>query len=219
MALTYAVLFAASKLFLHSKSFPLLHPLITASCCLIAILYYFDITTPTYLANTELLVHLLAPATVALGVPLYNNFTMLLRYKKQLILPLLIGALLSPVTAIFCLIAFNVEPVLINSMVSKAITSPIAIDITKLLNGTPAIAVLFVLLSGIIGAATATSLFNLLKIKHDISKGVAIGVSAHAIGTTRALQISPECAAFSVIAMCLNGVTTATLVVIYASFI
>lgn len=217
ITLSFFTLALASKAFQKSKGFPLLHPLITASLSLIAFLYLTGIEVETYLVSTELLVYLLAPATVALGVPLYSNTKSLLVYKWQLFLPLLTGAILSPLIAITFLLMFDVDIKVLNSMVSKAITSPIAIDITKLLNGVPALAVLFVLVSGIIGAAFATSLFSVLKIKSDISKGVAIGVSAHAIGTARAIQISEQCAAFSVIAMCLNGVSTAVLVVAYVN--
>ncbi len=219
ITLSFFTLFIASKIFQKSKGFPLLHPLITASISLIAFLSFTDIKVETYLVSTELLIYLLAPATVALGVPLYSNFKSLMVYKWQLFLPLVAGAILSPLTAIGFLLMFDVDVQVLNSMVSKAITSPIAIDITKLLNGVPALAVLFVLVSGIIGAAFATSLFSLLKVENDISKGVAIGVSAHAIGTARAVQISEQCAAFSVIAMCLNGVTTAVLVVAYVNLV
>lgn len=219
ITLSFFALFIASKVFQKSKGFPLLHPLITASISLIAFLSFTDIKVETYLVSTELLIYLLAPATVALGVPLYSNLKSLMVYKWQLFLPLVAGAILSPLTAIGFLLMFDVDVQVLNSMVSKAITSPIAIDITKLLNGVPALAVLFVLVSGIIGAAFATSLFSLLKVENDISKGVAIGVSAHAIGTARAIQISEQCAAFSVIAMCLNGVTTAVLVVAYVNLV
>ena len=209
----------ASRVFQKSKGFPLLHPLITASLILITALYFFDIDTQIYIDNTQILVYMLGPATVALGVPLYNNFSKLMKYKHQLILPLTLGAIASPLFAIGLLAAFNIEPIVLKSMASKAITSPIAIDITQLLNGIPALAVLFVLVSGITGAAFATNIFSALKVKSDISKGIAIGVSAHAIGTARAIQISEECAAFSVIAMCINGITVAVVVVIYVSVI
>lgn len=215
---SFAALTIASKLFQKAKGFPLLHPLITSSALLISCLYLFEINTDFYIESTQVLVYLLGPATVALGVPLYNNFKRLLTYKRQLVVPLLAGALASPISALLILAYFNVDPLLLKSMISKAITSPIAIDITKLLGGLPALAVLFVLASGITGAAFATGVFSILKVKSDISKGIAIGVSSHAIGTTRAIQISEECAAFSVIAMCLNGVFTATAVMIYINW-
>jgi putative effector of murein hydrolase len=108
---------------------------------------------------------------------------------------------------------FKVDNSLLLSMVSKSITSPIAIDITELLGGIPAIAVIFVIVSGIIGAAVAAPLFSMLAIKHDISKGLSLGVASHAIGTANAVQISSQCAAFSVLAMCLNGLFTTLMIV------
>ena len=217
--ISYATLMYATKVFEKSKGFPLLHPLITASLGLITALYLAGINTQVYIDSTQVLVYMLGPATVALGVPLYNNFSKLMKYKRQLLLPLTLGAITSPLCAVGLLAAFNIDPIVLKSMASKAITSPIAIDITTLLNGIPALAVLFVLISGITGAAFATNLFSILKVKNDISKGIAIGVSAHAIGTARAVQISEECAAFSVIAMCINGITAAVVVVIYVSFV
>lgn len=217
--ISYVTLMFASRVFQKSKGFPLLHPLITASIVLITTLYFFDIDTQIYIDSTQILIYMLGPATVALGVPLYNNFSKLMKYKRQLILPLMLGAIASPLFAVSLLAIFNIDPIVLKSMFSKAITSPIAIDITLLLNGIPALAVLFVLASGITGAAFATNLFSVFKIKSDISKGIAIGVSAHAIGTARAVQISEECAAFSVIAMCINGITAAVVVVIYVSVI
>lgn len=205
----------ASRLFQKSKGFPLLHPLITASLVLITTLSFLDIDTQMYIDSTQVLVYMLGPATVALGVPLYNNFHKLMKYKRQLILPLTLGAIASPLFAVGLLAAFNIDPIVLKSMVSKAITSPIAIDITLLLDGLPALAVLFVLVSGIVGAAFATQLFSILKVKNDMSKGIAIGVASHAIGTARALQISQQCAAFSALAMCLNGVSSVILVVLY----
>ncbi|WP_057830382.1 LrgB family protein [Colwellia sp. TT2012] len=82
-------------------------------------------------------------------------------------------------------------------------SSPIAIDITKLVGG-------------IIGAALATPLFSLLAIKHDISKGLSLGIASHAIGTSSAVQISEQCAAFSVLAMCLNGLLTTVVIVLFS---
>jgi putative effector of murein hydrolase len=194
---------------------PFLHPLIISCTSLITLLYLFDLSIQSYQGHSQVLVELLSLATVALGLPLYKNLSQLKQSFKTIYLPLLVGAVLSPMTAIILLLVFGVDQLLINSMVSKAITSPIAIDITLLTNGIPAIAVIFVILSGIIGSAVATPLFNKLQINHEMSKGIALGVSAHAIGTARAFQISPKCAAFSVLAMCLNGLITTVAVVLW----
>ncbi len=48
-----------------------------------------------------------------------------------------------------------------------------------------------------------------MKIKHDTSKGFALGVISHGIGTARAIEISEKAAAFSALAMGLSGIFTA----------
>lgn len=195
---------------------PLFHPLIITGVTLIALLKYLGISTEQYQENSQFIMMMLAPATVALGVPLYKNLTVLVKYKYAIVLPMLLGAIISPCSAIFCLWIFEVDTALTLSMISKSITSPIAIDITKIVGGIPAIAVIFVIVSGIIGAAISAPLFTRLVIKHNISKGLALGVASHAIGTSSAIQISEECAAFSVLALSLNGLFTTLIIVIFS---
>jgi putative effector of murein hydrolase len=216
--ITWLVFILATKFYHRCKQFPLAHPLILSSLTLVALLTVFEIPISDYQANSQVIRMMLAPATVALGVPLYKNVVVLVKYKSAIILPLLIGAIISPCSALLLLWLFKVDNSLLLSMISKSITSPIAIDITKLVGGIPAIAVIFVIISGIIGAAIATPLFSILAIKHDISKGLSLGIASHAIGTASAVQISEQCAAFSVLAMCLNGLLTTLIIVCYILF-
>ncbi len=215
LLITWFVFTLSTSLYNTCRQFPLFHPLILSAITLILLLTVFDISIQAYQQNSEVLMMMLAPATVALGVPLYKNLQILSQYKNVICLPLLLGALISPCSALFLLWLFDVDHTLLLSMVSKSITSPIAIDITNIIGGIPALAVIFVIISGIIGAAIATPLFSFLSIEHPISKGLALGVASHAIGTSAALQISDQCAAFSVLAMCLNGVFTTIIIVVY----
>ena len=67
------------------------------------------------------------------------------------------------------------------------------------------------MLTGIIGAASARWIFNLLKIDDHSIRGFALGVTSHGIGTARAFQVSEQMGAFSGLAMGLSGVLTALL--------
>lgn len=220
LLITCLVYKLSSKLYNACLHLPLLqpfcHPLILSGLTLIVLLNLAAIPTVDYQENSQLIMMMLAPATVAFGVPLYKNLSILSQYRYTIIFPLLLGAIVSPCSALLLLWLFNVDGQLLLSMVSKSITSPIAIDITKLLGGIPAIAVIFVIISGIIGAAVATPLFSILTIKHDISKGLSLGIASHAIGTSSAVKISSKCAAFSVLAMCLNGLLTTVVIVIFS---
>lgn len=216
LLITYLVFTVSVKLYHYCNQFPLLHPLIISGITLVTLLTVFNISIEDYQKNSQVIMMMLAPATVALGVPLYKNLAVLVKYKSTVFIPLILGAIISPCSAILLLCLFKVDSSLLLDMISKSITSPMAIDITKLVGGTPAIAVIFVIISGIIGAALATPLFSLLAIKHDISKGLSLGIASHAIGTSSAVQISEQCAAFSVLAMCLNGLLTTMVIVIFS---
>ena len=50
-----------------------------------------------------------------------------------------------------------------------------------------------------------------MRIKNDTSQGFALGLISHGIGTAKAVEISQRAAAFSALAMGLNGIFTAIL--------
>jgi putative effector of murein hydrolase len=83
--------------------------------------------------------------------------------------------------------------------------------ISEQIGGLPSLTAVLVVLTGILGAVIGTKLFDLLRIKDDSIKGIAMGITAHGIGTARAFQISPEMGAFSGLAMALSAFTTAVM--------
>ena len=78
--------------------------------------------------------------------------------------------------------------------------------------GEPSLTAVAVALTGISGAIIARYLLNLFRFDNPAVRGFALGITAHAIGTARALQVNPTAGAFSALAMGLNGVATALLV-------
>ncbi len=53
------------------------------------------------------------------------------------------------------------------------------------------------------------SLLNALRVTDYAVRGFAVGLSAHGIGTARALQVSETAGAFAALGMSLNGIATA----------
>ena len=104
-------------------------------------------------------------------------------------------------------------------MTTKSITAPIAIITSEQIGAIPSLAVGFVIITGIIGALLGTFIFKVIKIKHDTSKGFALGVVSHGIGTARAVEISQKAAAFSALAMGLSGIFTAVFLPLIIQFL
>jgi putative effector of murein hydrolase len=187
----------------------LLQPIIIAYVILLSLIIYTDTSFEEYFKSVEIIHFFLGPATVALALPLYKN----LKYIKSLFLPivltLFIAGIFSIVIAVTLLWVFGADLPTMLSMTTKSITAPIAIITSQQIGGIPSLAVGFVLITGIIGALFGTIVFKLIGIKHDTSKGFALGLVSHGIGTARAIEISEKAAAFSALAMGLSGIFTA----------
>ena len=187
----------------------LLQPIIIAYVMLLSLIIYTNTSFEEYFKSVEIIHFFLGPATVALALPLYKN----LKYIKSLFLPIMltlfIAGIFSIVVAVSLLWIFGAELPTILSMTTKSITAPIAIITSEQIGAIPSLAVGFVLITGIIGALFGTIVFKFIKIKHDTSKGFALGLVSHGIGTARAIEISERAAAFSALAMGLSGIFTA----------
>ncbi|MFO6061203.1 LrgB family protein, partial [Pseudomonas aeruginosa] len=61
------------------------------------------------------------------------------------------------------------------------------------------------------GAFLGRALLRAIGVRHPAAQGMALGMTAHAVGTSRALQEGEECGAFAALAMSLMGVATAVL--------
>ena len=88
-------------------------------------------------------------------------------------------------------------------------TTPIAMAITEQIGGIPALAAVFVMITGSLGAVFGTVIFDRVGVDDARARGIAMGVVAHGMGTARAFQLSAVMGTFSGIAMTVNGVVTA----------
>ena len=98
------------------------------------------------------------------------------------------------------------------SLLPKSITTPIALGVVQELGGLSSITVFAVILSGIIGAVIAPTIFKILKIKEDVSQGLACGTASHGSGTTTALELGEIQGAISGLAITVTGVITTMIV-------
>jgi putative effector of murein hydrolase len=97
------------------------------------------------------------------------------------------------------------------SLAPKSVTAPVAMGISEKIGGLPSLTAVLVVVTGIVGALFGTKILALLGIRDDSIKGIAMGVTAHGIGTARSFQVSPEMGAFSGLAMALSAFATAVI--------
>jgi putative effector of murein hydrolase len=197
----------------------LLQPVIIAYIIILMLVIYTNTSFEKYFKSVEIIHFFLGPATVALALPLYNN----LKYIRQLFVPiiltLIVAGIFSVLIAVLLLWIFGASTVTILSMTTKSITAPIAIITSEQIGAIPSLAIGFVLITGIIGALLGSIVFKIVKIKYDTSKGFALGLVSHGIGTARAIEISEKAAAFAALAMGLSGILTAIFLPLIINFI
>jgi predicted murein hydrolase (TIGR00659 family) len=188
-----------------------LQPVLVSMALVIAVLVPLGIGYEEYRQSTTLLTLLLGPATVALAVPLFLNLKRIRQLLWPTLITLSIGGLVATVMGVGLAWAFGAEHMMLMTMAPKSVTSPIAMLVAEQIGGVAALAAVFVLITGVIGATLGPELLRRVGVRHPAAQGMALGITAHAVGTARALQEGEECGAFAALAMSLMGVATAVL--------
>jgi predicted murein hydrolase (TIGR00659 family) len=195
----------AHRLYVYANSNPLLHPVVTAVGVLIMLLLATGMPYKDYFAGAQFVHFLLGPATVALAIPLYRQIGKLKQLWLPILTALICGVSIGGFSAVGIARVLGADPQTLMSLAPKSVTTPVAMGIAERIGGLPSLTAVLVVTTGIIGAVLGTKLFDLMGIRDDSVRGVAMGVAAHGIGTARAFQVSAEMGAFAGLAMALSA--------------
>ena len=209
LTITLVVYSIAYRLYIYANSNPLLNPVVTSVALLIVFLLLTETSYEAYFEGGQFVHFLLGPATVALAIPLYQQFSKLRKLWLHVSVALISGVTIGAFSSITIawLLGASIQTQL--SLAPKSVTAPVAMGISEQIGGLPSLTAVLVVVTGIIGAIIGTKLFELMQIKDDSVKGIAMGITAHGIGTARAFQVSSEMGAFSGLAMALSAFATA----------
>jgi len=192
-------------IFKKSKKNPLLHPFLVTILLIIVVLYIFDISYLEYKDGTKILNALIAPAIVSLAVPLYQNLKQVKSSLFLIIMTVVIGGSGIFISALLLGEMMGLPVSMVESLSTKSITLPIALEIAELTNMSISLVVLGVFSTGLAGVIVVPMILSFLKVKDESLQGLVLGVTAHVFGIAKALDISPISAAFATIGMVLMG--------------
>ena len=210
IALTFVV-FLASRLLQRRTGVALFNPILLSIIVLIVILSCIGVDYETYAAGGEYIDFWLKPAVVALGVPLYRQLESI---RKQM-LPLLIaevGCVSGVVSVVLVAEFLGASRDVVVSLAPKAVTTPIAMEVSQAMGGIPSLTAAVVVCVGIFGGMAGFRIVKMSHIKSPIAGGLSIGTASHAVGTASAIQKGGErYGAFSSLGLTINGLLTALL--------
>ncbi|MGZ5157940.1 MAG: LrgB family protein [Caldimonas sp.] len=161
---------------------------------------------PTYFAGAQFVHVLLGPAVVALAWPLWLRRAEVRRRGVALTLAALVGGGAAAGSAVAVGWAFGLPVDVLSSLAPKSVTAPVAMGIAERIGGVPALAAVFAVLTGMVGALSAKYLFDLLRIDSWPVRGFALGTTSHGIGAARALHVHADAGAYAGIALGLQVV-------------
>jgi len=190
-----------------NKRLPQVPVIVIGMFLIIGLLFVFGIPYTSYMAQVNPLFNrLLGYVTVALAIPLaamrYDDLP--LKAMLGILVFASISAVALPMGLAYLL---HMTDSSIMAFATRAVTTPIAINIATLLHAPISMVILIVILSGVIGAA-----FSPLILRHindERASGLALGLAAHAIGTAQAWQRGSVAGRYAAFGMAVNAVFTA----------
>lgn len=190
------------------------NPLLISIIIVIFVLVMFNIKFEDFYKGSKYISFLLTPATVALAIPLYSKLALLKSNFKAIISGLIAGVLTSLISIFVMSLLFGLSHENYVSMLPKSITTAIGIGVSEELGGISTITTAVIIVTGVFGNVSADIVYKVFNIKNPIAKGIGLGSSAHAIGTSKALEMGETEGAMSSLSIAVAGIIT----VIFASF-
>ena len=195
------------------------NPLLISIILTILVLVVADIDYDTYNAGAAYLSWFLTPATVCLAIPLYEQWQLLKKNYKAVIIGILAGVItsLTSVLILSKLVGLTHEEYV--TLLPKSITTAIGMGVSEELGGYVTITVAVIVVTGVLGNILGDLACRIFRITEPISKGLAFGASSHAIGTAKAIELGEVEGAMSSLAIAVTGIFTVVLSSVYANFL
>ncbi|CAN5667557.1 LrgB family protein [soil metagenome] len=198
---------------------PVLWTVVVLACALLA----SGVSYPTYFAGAQFIHFLLGPAVVALAWPLWQRRIELRRRWGRLLVAALAGGAAASLSAVALGWTLGLPHDVLLSLAPKSVTAPVAMGVAEKIGGIPALAAVFAVLTGLVGALSGKYLFQLLRIPTDsggwMARGFALGTAAHGIGAARALHVNADAGAYAGLALGLQVVLASLLMPLFAPLV
>ena len=210
LAITFGFFFF-SKLLQKKTGWVVLNPILLAIALLICFLKFTGVSYETYNEAGSLVEFWLKPAVVALGVPFYLQLRMIKKQLMPILVSQLVGCIVGLVSVTIIAKLMGASPAVIMSLAPKSVTTPIAMEVSKAAGGIPSLTAAVVVVVGLFGAICGFKILQVGHVGSPIAQGLSMGTASHAVGTSRAMEVSGKYGAYASLGLTLNGILTALL--------
>ncbi|SBS39789.1 Inner membrane protein YohK [Marinomonas spartinae] len=183
-----------------------LAPILLAPLAIIGFVLLVGIPLDDYFLYTHFLVMMLGPATISFAVPIYQQRSIIKRYPLTLTIGVITGLMMGMLSSWVLVHIFPMPPELANSMLSRSVSTPFAMQATVSFGGIPDLTAMLVLMTGIVGMVICEPVFRYIGIRTTLAKGIALGAASHGAGTAKAREIGSEEGVIASLTMIFAGI-------------
>lgn len=197
---------------------PIFNPLLISIIITIVVLLCTKMDYQVYYSGAKYISYLLTPATICLAIPLYEQVSLLKKQWKAVVGGIVTGV----ITSMLCIFAMclimglgHTEYV---TLLPKSITTAIGMGVSEELGGYVTITVAVIIITGVFGNIIGEVVCKIFRINEPIAKGLALGTSAHAIGTAKAMEMGEIEGAMSSLSIAVAGILTVFGATLFSNF-
>lgn len=161
----------------------------------------------------------LTPATVCLAIPLYEQWKLLKKNIKAVLLGIIAGVLTSLGTVWVLAEIMGLSHKEYVTLLPKSITTAIGMGVSEELGGYVTITVAVIVVTGVLGNIFGELICKIFRITDPIARGLSIGSASHAIGTAKAMELGEIEGAMSSLAIAVAGIFTVAASSFFCNFL
>ncbi|TDT99337.1 MULTISPECIES: LrgB family protein [Azorhizobium] len=159
----------------------------------------------SYIQGTHWLALMMGPATVAFAIPLYEHRATIRKHWPVLLAGVAIGSITAMGTAFALAYWLDIPSVLRASLMPRSTSTPFAMAASSEIGGMPELTAVFVIITGVTGAAVGETLLRFMPVRSSLARGAVLGMGAHGAGVAKAHQMGSEEGSIAGLVMILAG--------------
>lgn len=195
------------------------NPLLISIVITIVVLVTAHVDYDVYNQGASYLSWFLTPATVCLAIPLYEQWKLLKKNIKAVLLGIIAGVLTSLGTVWVLAEIMGLSHKEYVTLLPKSITTAIGMGVSEELGGYVTITVAVIVVTGVLGNIFGELICKVFRITDPIARGLSIGSASHAIGTAKAMELGEIEGAMSSLAIAVAGIFTVAASSFFCNFL
>ena len=195
------------------------NPLLISIVITIVVLVTAHVDYDVYNQGASYLSWFQTPATVCLAIPLYEQWKLLKKNIKAVLLGFIAGVLTSLGTVWVLAEIMGLSHKEYVTLLPKSITTAIGMGVSEELGGYVTITVAVIVVTGVLGNIFGELICKIFRITDPIARGLSIGSASHAIGTAKAMELGEIEGAMSSLAIAVAGIFTVAASSFFCNFL